>query len=51
MTPKLFNVLISQRIFWRLFGALCDSAQSRCPHRSFSDSHKSLENTLKISIN
>ncbi len=51
MTSKLFNELISQRIFLRLSGDLSDSSQSQCLHCSFLKSHKSLENPLKICIN
>ncbi len=32
MTSKLFNGLISQRIFLRLSGDLSEFSQSQCPH-------------------
>ncbi len=51
MTSKLFNVLISQRIFLCLSGDLSEFSQSQCPHCSILNSHKSLENPLKICIN
>ncbi len=51
MTSKLFNVLISQRIFLRLSGDLSEFRKEQCPHCSFLNSHKSLENPLKICIN